>query len=154
MTRRVRGVRPSLTTLLALRHTRAEASRAAYGAAVAARHGAERAAAALRDDLTRHEVTGAGWHGTVAQRERLRDALAIADGRVAESHAAEADARIRWAADRRAERVLEKLVDRVAAARRDALARAEQAALDETGLDLHRRARGNAAAAPSPGRAS
>jgi flagellar export protein FliJ len=133
------GVRPALTTLLALRHARAEAARAEYGAAVTARHAAERALAGHLTDLSAHEVDGAAWRDTVDARERLRSAVAGARARLAEAAAAERDAQERWTVHRRAERAVEKLVERVAAARRGALARAEQAALDETGLVAHAR---------------
>jgi flagellar export protein FliJ len=133
------GVRRSLTTLLALRHARAEAARAEYGAAVTARHAAERSLAGHLADLAGHEVSGAAWRGTVDGRERLRAAVVTARVRLDAAVAAERDAREGWTGHRRAERAVEKLVERVAAARRSALDRAEQAALDETGLVAHGR---------------
>ncbi|MGF1662398.1 MAG: flagellar export protein FliJ [Kineosporiaceae bacterium] len=133
------GVRPSLTTLLALRHARAETARAEYGAAVRARHTAELALAGHLANLAGHEVTGAAWQGSVDGRERLRAAVVTARARLADATAAEQEARERWTVHRRSERAVEKLVERVAAARAGALARAEQAALDETGLVAHGR---------------
>jgi flagellar export protein FliJ len=133
------GVRASLTTLLALRRARAELARAEYGAAVTARHAAEQTLAGHLADLADHEVTGTAWQGTVEARERLRAAVAAARARLDGATAAERESRERWTVHRRSERAVEKLVERVAAARRGALARAEQAALDETGLVAHHR---------------
>ncbi|MGF1653147.1 MAG: flagellar FliJ family protein [Actinomycetales bacterium] len=133
------GGRPSLTTLLALRRARAEAARAEYGAAVSARHAAEQMLAGHLGELADHEVAGSAWQGTVDARERLRAAVTGSRARLAAAGDAERDARARWVVHRRSERAVEKLLERVAAARQGALARAEQAALDETGLVAHRR---------------
>lgn len=138
MTRR-QGVRPSLTTLLALRHASAETARAEHGAAVAARHAAQERLRLLHDQLAGHEVTGPRWAVGIDERARLGEAMAAARSAVESTAALEDQARQRWVIERRSERVIEKLVERVESARATAAARAEQAVLDEVGLLAHAR---------------
>lgn len=140
MSRR-QGVRPSLTTLLALRHASAETARAEHGAAVAARHAAQERLRQLHEQLACHEVTGPRWALGIDERARLGEAMAAARTAVASAAAFEDRARQRWVIERRSERVIEKLVERVESARAAAAARAEQIVLDEVGLIAHARDR-------------
>lgn len=133
-------MRRSLNTLLSLRHIKAEAAQGRYAAASAVTRSREEALSGHVAQLAASDLSGpVNWQVAVARRDLLGTAVTRSRAELGTARSAQEQARQAWTVERRAERVVEKLVERAQAERRAARAREEQRDLDEIAVAAHAR---------------